>query len=64
MKTPKFFIRWAILGVDASEEALAIQQGRLCEPEDVARAALFLASDEASVVNGAHLLVDNCFTAV
>ncbi len=52
------------LGVDASEAALAVQQGRLCEPEEVARAALFLASDEASFVNGAHLFVDNCFTAV
>jgi NAD(P)-dependent dehydrogenase (short-subunit alcohol dehydrogenase family) len=52
------------LGIDASEEALAVQQGRLCEPEEVARAALFLASDEASFVNGAHLFVDNCFTAV
>ena len=52
------------LGVDASDAALAAQQGRLCEPEEVARAALFLASDEASFVNGAHLFVDNCFTAV
>jgi NAD(P)-dependent dehydrogenase (short-subunit alcohol dehydrogenase family) len=52
------------LGVDASDAALAVQQGRLCEPEEVARAALFLASDEASFVNGAHLFVDNCFTAV
>ena len=52
------------LGVDASEAALAVQQGRLCEPEEVAQAALFLASDEASFVNGAHLFVDNCFTAV
>jgi NAD(P)-dependent dehydrogenase (short-subunit alcohol dehydrogenase family) len=30
----------------------------------VARAALFLASDEASFVTGAHLFVDNGFTAV
>lgn len=52
------------LGVDASDAALAVQQGRLCEPEEVARAALFLASDEASFINGAHLFVDNCFTAV
>ena len=52
------------LGVDASDAALAVQQGRQCEPEEVARAALFLASDEASFVNGAHLFVDNCFTAV
>jgi amino acid transporter len=51
-------------GVDVSDEALAVQQGRLCEPEEVARAALFLASDDASFINGAHLFVDNAFTAV
>lgn len=52
------------LGVDTSDAAIAAQQGRLCEPEEVARAALFLASDEASFVNGAQLFVDNAFTAV
>jgi NAD(P)-dependent dehydrogenase (short-subunit alcohol dehydrogenase family) len=52
------------LGVDTSEAAIAAQQGRMCEPEEVARAALFLASDEASFVNGAQLFVDNAFTAV
>jgi NAD(P)-dependent dehydrogenase (short-subunit alcohol dehydrogenase family) len=52
------------LGVDVSEAALAAQQGRMCEPEEVARAALFLASDDSSFVNGTHLFVDNCFTAV
>jgi NAD(P)-dependent dehydrogenase (short-subunit alcohol dehydrogenase family) len=31
---------------------------RLCKPEDVANAALFLASDEAGYVNGATLMVD------
>lgn len=51
------------LGIDVSETALAIQQGRICEPEEVARAALFLASDDASFVNGTHLFVDNGFTA-
>jgi len=51
-------------GVDASEATMAVQQGRMCEPEEVARAALFLASDESSFVNGTHLFVDNCFTAV
>jgi NAD(P)-dependent dehydrogenase (short-subunit alcohol dehydrogenase family) len=50
-------------GVDASAAALAAQQGRIGEPEEVARAALFLASDEASFVNGAQLFVDNGFTA-
>jgi NAD(P)-dependent dehydrogenase (short-subunit alcohol dehydrogenase family) len=51
-------------GVDVSDAALAAQQGRMCEPMEVARAALFLASDDASFVNGTHLFVDNCFTAV
>jgi NAD(P)-dependent dehydrogenase (short-subunit alcohol dehydrogenase family) len=52
------------LGVDVSETAMATAQGRMCEPEEVAAAALFLASDEASFVNGAQLFVDNGFTAV
>ena len=52
------------LGVDASEAAMKAMQGRMCEPEEVAKAALFLASDDASFVNGAHLFVDNCFTAI
>lgn len=52
------------LGVDVSEAAMAAAQGRMCEPEEVAAAALFLASDEASFVNGTHLFVDNGFTAV
>lgn len=50
-------------GVDCSDEALAVQQGRMGEPEEVAKAALFLASDEASFVNGAQLFVDNGYTA-
>ena len=51
------------LGIDVSEAALAAQQGRIGEPEEVAAAALFLASDEASFVNGTQLFVDNGFTA-
>ncbi|MDP3342219.1 SDR family NAD(P)-dependent oxidoreductase [Frigidibacter sp.] len=51
-------------GVDVSEAAIATAQGRLCRPEEVASAALFLASDEASFVNGAHLFADNAYTAM
>ena len=39
--------------------ALADTQGRICEPEEVAAAVIFLASDEASFVNGTALYVDN-----
>lgn len=52
------------LGVDASENAMKAMQGRMCEPEEVAQAALFLLSDEASFVNGSALYVDNTFTAI
>ena len=52
------------LGVDVSDAAIAAAQGRIGKPDDVAQAALFLASDEARFVNGTHLFVDNGFTAV
>ena len=52
------------LGVDVSDAAIAAAQGRIGRPEEVAQAALFLASDEASFVNGTHLFVDNAFTAI
>ncbi len=51
-------------GVDVSDAAIAAQQGRIGEPEDVARAALYLASDDSQFVNGVHLFVDNGFTAI
>jgi len=37
---------------------------RVGEPEDIARCALFLASDDASFVSGAHLVVDGGALAV
>ncbi|MFZ5709128.1 MAG: SDR family NAD(P)-dependent oxidoreductase [Pseudomonadota bacterium] len=52
------------LGVDVSDAAIAAAQGRIGTAEDVARAALFLVSDEAAFVNGTHLFVDNGFTAI
>ena len=51
-------------GVDVSEAAIKMAQGRMGKPEDVARAALYLASDDAEFVNGAQLFVDNGFSAV
>ena len=52
------------LGVDVSEPAIIAAQGRIGKAVEVAQAALFLASDEASFVNGTHLFVDNGFTAI
>jgi NAD(P)-dependent dehydrogenase (short-subunit alcohol dehydrogenase family) len=54
----------AALGVDVSDAAIAAQQGRIGEPEDVARAALYLASDDSAFVTGQQLFVDNGFSAI
>jgi NAD(P)-dependent dehydrogenase (short-subunit alcohol dehydrogenase family) len=46
------------------EASLAIYpMPRLCRPEDVANAVLFLASDEAAFVNGTTLMVDGGATS-
>ncbi len=38
-------------------------QGRICKPEEVASAVLYLASDDSSFVNGTALYVDNAWYA-
>jgi meso-butanediol dehydrogenase/(S,S)-butanediol dehydrogenase/diacetyl reductase len=42
----------------ATREGHGIPLGRIGEPEDIARCALFLASDDASFISGAHLVAD------
>jgi cyclopentanol dehydrogenase len=42
----------------AAKEGHGIPLGRVGEPEDIARCALFLASDGAAFVSGAHLVAD------
>jgi len=42
----------------AAKEGHGIPLGRIGEPEDIARCALFLASDDAAFVSGAHLVAD------
>ncbi|AUG55897.1 GolD/DthD family dehydrogenase [Thalassospira marina] len=39
-----------------------IPSGRFAEPEEIAAAAVFLASDAAAMINGADLLVDGGYT--
>ena len=39
-----------------------IPTGRFAEPHEIASAAVFLASDEAAMINGADLLVDGGYT--
>ncbi len=43
--------------------ASTIPLGRLCTPEDVAYAAVYLASDESSLVSGIYLLIDGASRA-
>jgi NAD(P)-dependent dehydrogenase (short-subunit alcohol dehydrogenase family) len=51
-------------GETVSDDDIAAAQGRFCEPEDVAAAALALVSDDTRFVNGAFLLVDNGWMAL
>src|SRR5262249_54078268 len=46
-----------------SEVEQAYPLGRIAHPREVARAVLFLASDEASFISGTHLVVDGALTA-
>jgi len=52
-------MRWSDYLVGASDRPL----GRIGAPDEIARAALFLASDDASFITGAILAVDGGGTA-
>ncbi len=58
-------IAGALGDTDAVKAKMARRQplGRLATPEEVARAALYLASDEAAYMTGAELVLDGGFTA-
>ena len=47
-----------------ADEGVGIPIGRVGEPEDIARCALFLASDAASFITGTQIVVDGGATAL
>ena len=47
-----------------AKHAANIPLGRMAQPEEIASAILFLASDESSFVAGAELLVDGGMCSV
>ena len=64
-------LRGARVGASETEQARRIEHwarqvpaGRIGQPEDIANAVLYLASDEASLVTGHTLVVDGAYTIV
>jgi NAD(P)-dependent dehydrogenase (short-subunit alcohol dehydrogenase family) len=49
---------------NAAAEGVGIPTGRVGEPEDIARCALFLASDASSFITGTQIVVDGGATAL
>jgi len=54
----------ASVGQPLSDRSIAGVQGRRCEPREVARAALFQASNDSTFVNGAVMVVENGWLAL
>ncbi len=60
VETPMALIGWA--GEKGDRHRAEIPVGRFARPSEIAAAAIYLASAEAAIVNGATLLADGGFT--
>jgi NAD(P)-dependent dehydrogenase (short-subunit alcohol dehydrogenase family) len=63
VETPLLLRIWGEDPAAAQRRLVHLPMGRLAKPREIVNAALFLASDESSYVNGATFLVDGGLTA-
>jgi NAD(P)-dependent dehydrogenase (short-subunit alcohol dehydrogenase family) len=63
VETPLLLRIWSETPGAAERRLVHLPMGRMAQPREIVNAALFLASDEASYVNGATFLVDGGLTA-
>jgi NAD(P)-dependent dehydrogenase (short-subunit alcohol dehydrogenase family) len=63
VETPLLLHIWGDDPAAAERRLVHLPMGRLAKPREIVNAALFLASDESSYVNGATFLVDGGLTA-
>jgi len=63
VETPLLLRIWSETRGAAERRLVHLPMGRMAQPREIVNAALFLASDEASYVNGATFTVDGGLTA-